>query len=122
MKTDKSQKEFRSNGKLITDTKLISNKFNAFFTNVGPNLAKKIRKVNEIAFTEYMNDTIVRSMFLRNVTPEEIFTVVSTFKNKTSCGYDNISMSIINKLYTQLSILWYTFVTLPSKTESSLTQ
>ena len=30
LKTDKRQKEFRSNGKLITDKKLISNKFNEF--------------------------------------------------------------------------------------------
>ena len=98
LKKDKCQKEFRSNGKLITDTKLISNKFNDFFTNVGPNLAKKIRKVNDVAFTEYMNDATVSSMFLRNVTPEEIFTVVSKFKNKTSCGYDNINMSIIKQI------------------------
>ena len=37
-------------------------------------------------------------MSLQNVTPEDIFTVVSKFKNKTSGGYDNISMSIIKQI------------------------
>ncbi len=43
-KSKQCQKEFISEGVMITDGKTISNKFNEFFTNIGPNLAKKIKQ------------------------------------------------------------------------------
>ena len=98
IKSSKCQKEFMSDGKLITDNKTISNKFNDFFASIGPKLASKIKTKGDVKFTEFMNDALVKSLFLQKVTPSEIFTVVSKFKNKTSCGYDNISMSVIKKV------------------------
>ena len=86
-----------SDGKLITDNKTISNKFNDFFTSIGTKLASKTKTKGDVKFTEFINDALVKSLFLQKVTPSEIFTVVSKFKNKTSCGYDNISMSVMNE-------------------------
>ena len=41
--TNQSQSKW-SDGAVVTDLKLVANKFNDFFVNVGPNLAREILK------------------------------------------------------------------------------
>jgi hypothetical protein len=41
----------------------IANKFNEYFVNVGPQLAKKIPKVNDISYEDYLKGNYVESMF-----------------------------------------------------------
>ena len=60
-----------SNGSATTDKKSISEHFNAFFINVGPNLAKSIPCVTKMPMT-YLNDAIQETIFLEPVTLEEI--------------------------------------------------
>ena len=56
-----------SNGSPTTDKKSISEHFNDFFINVGPNLAKSIPCVNKMPMT-YLNDAIQETIFLEPVT------------------------------------------------------
>ena len=59
---------------------------------------QKIKTKGDVKFTEFMNDALVKSLFLQKVTPSDIFTVISKFKSNTFCGYDNISMSVIKQV------------------------
>ena len=93
-------KEFIHNNTVISEKLEIANKFNEFFVNVGPNLAKNIevcdRSIDIFNYLQKRNST---SMFLKSVSEEEVIKVVNSFKGKTSTGYDNIDMSILKKSY-----------------------
>lgn len=97
-KSNRYQKEFVCDGIMINDGKTICNKFNDFFTNIGPNLAEKINPVPGIDYSIYMKEPLLNSMFLSEVSTEEIVRIVNNFKAKTSCGYDNINMSLVKNV------------------------
>ena len=70
-KTKKIQKKFKiTDGTMISDGTLISNTFNEFFVNVGPNLAKKVPNQN-ISPLQFMSDPLMNSIFLSQATAEE---------------------------------------------------
>ena len=77
-----------SNGSATTDKKSISEHFNDFFINVGPNLAKSIPCVNKMPMT-YLNNAIQETI-LEPVTLEEIKAIVSSLKNNAT-GFDEIN-------------------------------
>ena len=66
-----------SDGSITSDKYLISEKFNDFFVNIGPNLAKKIPSQN-LSPLKYMGEPLVQSVFLGVVTPAEIHKVISS--------------------------------------------
>ena len=55
------------NGEIITNQKTVTNKFNTFFTNVGPNLSKQIPQTNKL-FTDYLQQQTPGSMYLTPIT------------------------------------------------------
>ena len=65
-KHSKPFNNFFINGELTENPKLIADKFNEFFTNIGPSLAKKIPSDNRSP-TICMRDRVLNSMVLENV-------------------------------------------------------
>jgi len=90
--------EFRSDGNVIRDNDQICKKFNEFFTNIGPNLAKEIVKEDDTNFSHYMSNANNKTMFLNATSEDELLNVVSKFYNKTSCDYCGISMSVVKSV------------------------
>ena len=93
-KTKQLQTKFKlSNGNYTTDGSVISNKFNDFFINVGPTLAAKIpdQKFTPI---DFMGQPSVNSIFLSEVTTEEINKILRSLKNGAA-GYDEINASLL---------------------------
>ena len=82
-----------SDGSITNDKQLMSDKFNDFFINVGPNLAKRIEKQNKNP-EQFMKAKVTFSLYLEPVTEQEIYKIVSSLKN-SSPGYDNLSPSIL---------------------------
>ena len=77
--------KFRLNDGSLTENKsMISNKFNEFFVNVGPNLAKKIPETG-INPLHYMGSPEKQSIFLSNITCTEIINIIANL-NKTDVG------------------------------------
>ena len=74
---------FTINGNPTFDKSVISNSFNNYFTNVGPQLAQKIQ--GHINPLNYLNPTM-KSMFIPYISEYEI---IKSLKN-SSAGYDNI--------------------------------
>ena len=72
----------------------IANCFNDFFINIGPSLAKKIQTCQNSDYTQFLGNSIANSMYINPVSDDEIVKVVSKFKNKKSCGYDDIYVFI----------------------------
>lgn len=90
--------EFISGDKTITNDKTIADGFVEFFTNIGPSLAKKIDPCPGKDFSNFLGQGISNSIFLSPVTENEILKVVEHFRNKHSCGYDDISMSMVKSI------------------------
>ena len=88
------QNRFKTGDNLITsDKNIICNRFNDFFVNIGPTLAKSIPKVNESPLS-YMGNRLIESIYLEPVTENEINTLIKAL-NDTATGFDNMnSMSL----------------------------
>ena len=80
--------EFLIEDVITTDYKVIANKFNEFFINVGPTFAKNIPLSNTDP-TSYLKNTTLNSLFLKDVTKLEVERIISSLKNSSS-GYDGI--------------------------------
>ena len=99
---------FKYKDSVINDKKEVSNKFNEFYVNVGPSLAKKIPTVNNDPL-EYLNGSYNNSLFLNPVVEEEVYKIIMNIKNNKANGYDDISINIVKKvvhciLYPQTKI------------------
>ena len=89
-KKPQTQSRFIIGDNLITSDKSITcNKFNDFFVNIGPTLAKSIPKVNKSPLS-YMGNRLTKSMYLESVTEKEINTLISALKD-TATGFDGMS-------------------------------
>ena len=88
------------NKKSITDKKIIADKFNEFFINLGPNLAAKIPPSN-MNIDSYLPH--VCTIFAEiSVTEEELKKVFFSLKPNKTPGYDNINVNIVKKIYEEL--------------------
>ena len=87
--------KFMLNGQFVTDKTMISNSFNSFFVNMGPNLASKIPHSN-IPCTKYIpGGRHLQSLLLSSTYEEEIKICIQRL-NDGSPGWDNITSKIIN--------------------------
>ena len=78
-----------SNGSITTDKMSVSELFNDYFINIGPNLAKSIPHVKRMPMS-YLGDALQETIFLELVTCEEINSIVCNLKNNAT-GSDDIS-------------------------------
>ena len=93
-KARQSQTKFKLNdGNCTTDGSVISNTFNDFFINIGPNLAGKIPNVGVLP-VDYMGQPLMNSIFLSEVTPNEISQIWGSPKNGAA-GYYEINASLL---------------------------
>ena len=88
---------FKENETLITDPTEISNKFNEYFINVGPNLATKI-PVSDINFSNYLGERCLKSIFLDPVTENEVEFEICKLKENKSCGHDEIPPKLVKNI------------------------
>ena len=58
---------FLIDNKLISDTSVIANKFNCFFTNVGPKLAAEITNMNNANFMVYLQNPILHNFTFKPI-------------------------------------------------------
>ncbi len=83
---------------MITDKRLIANKFNLFFTNIGLNLSKQIKKSRNLTFENYLDHKYNHNFQFQNVDEEFVTSIINKLAPKTSCGFDGISTKLIKTL------------------------
>ena len=84
----------------LTNMKQISNAFNKYYVNVGPNLAKTIDNSNPDYKKHLPKVVSHESLFLLPTNEDETSSIIKLLKPKTSFGHDNISPKYLKKLYT----------------------
>jgi len=85
---------FKINNSDVYDKSIIVEKFNEYFTNIGPSLANNIPDMADNPLS-YMKGNYKESFMLFPTTDSEVINIVKEFKPKTSSGYDNIPTDIL---------------------------
>ena len=81
----------------------IANRFNNFFTNVGPNLAKQITlPKKDVSIFYYLGKELDKSMFLSPVDDQDIIRTVQHFKSKMSTDCNDLNMSMIKNIIAHI--------------------
>ena len=89
-KANQLQAKFKLNGgSFTTDGFVISNKFNDFFINIGPN--PKIPEQN-LSSLDFMDQPLLNSIYLSEVTSEEISNILQFLKNGAAGHETNASL------------------------------
>ena len=76
---------------MCSDTDLIANKFNEYFTQIGPRLAGNIDIANKRSYESYLGNPCEVEFNFTRTTSEEIVEIISKMKPKSSSGLDSIS-------------------------------
>jgi len=74
-----------------------SNVFNMFFTNIGINLANKIKSSNQ-HFVEINTDVDFDMYFNEEINKPEILKILNNLKDDTPAGFDGISVKTIRSI------------------------
>ena len=85
--------KFKYNGSVIEDGKIIANKFNDFFINAGPSLAKKIPSTIKNP-TEHITQNTETVFAINPVSDNEIFKLICDLKDSAS-GWDELRPNMI---------------------------
>ena len=85
---------FTDGDNLLSNPLEIANTFNEYFTDIGSSLANKIPPT-DTHFTDSLHNLNTSSFFLVPTTSQEIIKVGSTLKSGNSCGFDDISSTVV---------------------------
>ena len=100
-KSNSKRKELE---KIIVDSNVATNKreicerFNEFFTNIGPKLAEKIETGNKKRFYAYLKQWFLTTFSFSLVDDKSIIKCVSSLASKYSTGHDGISLKLLKFL------------------------
>ena len=95
---------FKVDDQEISDPMETANRFCCYFSNIGPNLAKRIQSAT--SHKNFLFGDFPQSMFLNLATQEEIVDIACTSPAGKSAGYDNIPMHVYYKtIYSQHFLL-----------------
>ena len=81
------------NEEFTDDKKAISDKFNHFFVNIGPQLAAKIGKQSRVP-TSYLTNNQINYIMLTPVTYKEVMKLINTSKDSAP-GYDEFKIKLL---------------------------
>ncbi len=90
---------FSIGGTKTSDKNTIANKFNDFFVNVGPELARKVKVDNpQKSYKHYLRPNTGLLFRFKEVNIELVRKIIGELKPKTSCGFDGFSMKLIKRI------------------------
>merc|ERR1712240_358922 len=83
--------KLKINNQIINDPIKIANTMNNYFTNIGPDLAKKFKNPTNTNFMKFMGESNEQSMYMFKTNSNEIYKLINKLKNKKSSGFDELS-------------------------------
>ena len=110
----KLNESFSYNNSIITGKKIVSNKFNDYFVNVGKTLAAQIPKSGPSFYT-YLPEANKESIFLTPTDQQEIRNIILNIRNSAP-WHDGISSKVINPVI-EILVPPLTYITNLSFTE-----
>ena len=68
----------------------IVNKFNEYFTNIRPDLARSINTSNKAPFDSYLDTSCSNTIVFQYINPTDIAKMICRLKPNSNAGYDYI--------------------------------
>ena len=96
---------FLHDGVEITGSKNIADKFNEYFIEIGPKLARSIDTANKAPFDSDLTTPCAASFNFTYISPDDTVKVIHNLRPKSSVGYDNISTKLLKVKSRPLSII-----------------
>ena len=101
-KRQSSQCKFKDeSGNIFTNPQDISNQFNDFFVNVGPELASNIQNTGK-NYYDYLHEMKSSSMYMKPIIEHDIIKIIDKFNPTKSAGHDNIGNFVIKKVGSEI--------------------
>ena len=101
-KTNTTITSLMVDNKLITDANAICNSINDYYCNVGEKLVQLLEKCGNDDFKKYCPAPNINSMFCTPVEPDEIYKIITSFKNNKAPGVDNIGPKILKSVSAEI--------------------
>ena len=89
---------FLLDGAEKTGSKNIADKFNEYFTEIGPILARSIDTVNKTPFDSYITTPCAASFNFTYILPHDIVKIIRNLRPKSNAGDDNISTKLLKEI------------------------
>ena len=102
-KSNSLPSDFLIDGNQVSDKKIIADKFNIYFNNIGPDLASKIDTFGKKSFKSYLTNTPTAKFELHLVTEQEIINIIQNMQPKNTFGYDEISNKLLKHIVPVIS-------------------
>ena len=84
-------------------SKKVADKFNEYFTEIGPKLAKSIDTANKAPFNHYLATPCAASFNFVFTKPDDFEKIIRNLKPKSSEGYDKISTKVLKEIENVIS-------------------
>lgn len=102
-KQNKLSSTFDVDGEKLKDPKIIANKFNIYFKNIGSTLAQKIPKHNKDPL-EFLNGNYSNSAYFYPASENEVNNIIRGLKN-SAVGWDEIGANMLKHTFTIITPL-----------------
>lgn len=94
---------FKFNDNILNTPKDIANKFNEFFTGIGPKLSSKINCPANKSYKSYLKRHITTNFAFETVSQNEVQKIIHILTSKSSSGHDRISTKILKLIAPHLT-------------------
>ena len=86
---------FKIGGQEINDKLRIANRFNQFFTNIGPKLASEISSDSNCSYKSFLKNKTSEVFSFSKVDKPTVLKIINDFPAKSSRGFDWISIKLL---------------------------
>ena len=87
----------------VNDPKLIANKFNNYFIEIGPTLSESIVPPTRKSFNDYLMNPVHINFEFKVVTEKTVKEIIENLKPKTSCGVDRLSNKLLKFIKDEIA-------------------
>ena len=94
---------FIINGSKVTNSEIIANNFNEFFSTIGKKQAGKIPSVSNLSYKDFLVNECPSNFSFTTVTTNEIMSVIKKLKSKSSTGNDQLSTKLLKHVSEYLA-------------------
>ena len=94
---------FNLNGQIITGKHNIANKFNEYFTKIGPTLAANIKTYPNKTHHAFLTAPTENRLHFKQINEADVIKLLQQLPSKTSCGKDGMSTNLIKSIQDEIS-------------------
>jgi hypothetical protein len=103
-KQNKKIQKISVNGEQISDSLLIAEEFNSFFTNIGKTISDSVRPTSVDPIDLMPDYPDLNNLVLTEIGPNHLCELIKTFETKSSCDLDGISIKLLKHVIFDISV------------------